>query len=78
MCSGRQWRWRPSRSTGRLDRKVGRPFARHLLSSLNFSDEKRLIIQPDLMAMDERRTLSILGWTIGGVVATVFVLNRLR
>ena len=25
--------------------------------------------------MDERRTLSLLGWTIGGVVGAVFVLN---
>jgi len=37
---------------------------------LNFSDANSLIVQPDLMAMDERRTLSILGWTIGGVVAS--------
>jgi hypothetical protein len=44
---------------------------------LNFSDEQALIVYPDLMAMDERRTLSILGWTIGGVVATVFVLNAI-
>jgi hypothetical protein len=29
------------------------------------------------MAMDERRTLSILGWTIGSVIATVFVLNAI-
>jgi hypothetical protein len=29
------------------------------------------------MAMDERRTLSILGWTIGGVVGTVFILNAI-
>jgi len=50
---------------------------RYPFSSLNFSDEKSLIVQPDLMAMDETRTLSILGWTIGGVVATVFVLNAI-
>ena len=28
--------------------------------------------------MDERRTLSLLGWTIGSVVAAVFVLKRYR
>jgi hypothetical protein len=27
--------------------------------------------------MDERRTLSLLGWTIGGVVGAVFVLNAI-
>ena len=27
--------------------------------------------------MDERRTLSLLGWTIGAVVAAVFVLNAI-
>ncbi|MGH6670375.1 MAG: hypothetical protein ACRECE_10820 [Xanthobacteraceae bacterium] len=27
--------------------------------------------------MDERRTLAILGWTIGGVVTTMFVLSGL-
>jgi hypothetical protein len=27
--------------------------------------------------MDERRTLSLLGWTIGSVVAAVFVLNAI-
>ena len=27
--------------------------------------------------MDERRTLSLLGWTIGFVVAAVFVLNAI-
>jgi hypothetical protein len=27
--------------------------------------------------MDERRTLSLLGWTIGSVVAGVFVLNAI-
>jgi hypothetical protein len=25
--------------------------------------------------MDERQTLSILGWTVGAVVAVVFILN---
>ena len=25
--------------------------------------------------MDERRTLSILGWTMAGLLATIFVLN---
>jgi hypothetical protein len=29
------------------------------------------------MAMDETRTLSILGWIIGGVVGVVFVLNAI-
>ena len=27
--------------------------------------------------MDETQTLSILGWTIGGGVATIFVLNAI-
>jgi hypothetical protein len=27
--------------------------------------------------MDERRTLSLLGWTIGGLVGAVFVLNAI-
>jgi hypothetical protein len=27
--------------------------------------------------MDERRTLSLLGWTIGSVVGAVFVLNAI-
>jgi hypothetical protein len=27
--------------------------------------------------MDERRTLSLLGWTIGGVIGAVFVLNAI-
>jgi hypothetical protein len=27
--------------------------------------------------MDERRTLSLLGWTIGSVVAAVFILNAI-
>ena len=27
--------------------------------------------------MDERRTLSLLGWTIGSVVAAAFVLNAI-
>ena len=27
--------------------------------------------------MDERRTLSLLGWTIGSVVAAIFVLNAI-
>jgi hypothetical protein len=27
--------------------------------------------------MDERRTLSILGWTLGAVVGVVFMLNAL-
>jgi hypothetical protein len=27
--------------------------------------------------MDERRTLSILGWTIGGIIGVVFILNAI-
>jgi hypothetical protein len=27
--------------------------------------------------MDERRTLSILGWTLGGVVGATFILNAI-
>ena len=27
--------------------------------------------------MDERRTLSIIGWSLGGIVAAMFVLNAI-
>jgi hypothetical protein len=27
--------------------------------------------------MDERRTLSILGWIVGGIIGIVFILNAL-
>jgi hypothetical protein len=27
--------------------------------------------------MDERQTLSILGWTIGGIIGVIFILNAI-
>jgi hypothetical protein len=42
----------------------------------NFCDEPPLTSKGDI-AMDERRTLSILGWAIGSVVGVVFILNAI-
>ena len=56
-------------------RKVREPSVHELEAR---GSEKTLSLRDNRkLAMDETRTLSILGWTIGGVVATVFILNAI-
>jgi hypothetical protein len=48
---------------------------RFFQTSRNQLAERTFMMHAETRIMDERRTLLILGWTLGSVVATIFILN---